>query len=68
MPKFNVTITRDTTESTTVDVEAPDAAVARHLALEEALTAPSNFDWVQDDCSGGEAYLADPDGCVSEIT
>ena len=66
MPKFNVTVTRDTTESTVVDVEADDIEHAKALALAEAHDEPGKFTWVEDDCVAGEPYLADPDNCVED--
>jgi len=68
MAKYLVTVTRDCTESTRVDVEAKDASAARTAALEETNLHPERFTWVQDECSGSNAepYLADPDGCVEE--
>lgn len=59
--RYFVTITRDTTESTRVDVEASSPEEARRLALDEANSDPNAFDWVQDDAFGGDPYLADPD-------
>jgi hypothetical protein len=67
MPKFNVLVTRDTTESTVVDVEADDAEQAKENALHEARLSPENFDWTPDDCMGGEPYLADPDECAQQV-
>lgn len=60
MPKFFVTVTRDTTESTTVDIVADSAAEAERLALEEATASPHNFDWAPDECSGGDPYIPAP--------
>lgn len=52
MPKFNVLVTRDCTESTVVDVEAATEAQARKQAWREIMNGPGNFDWVVDDGSG----------------
>lgn len=61
--KYRIPITRDCTETTWVDVEAVDAKAARDAALEEASQSPEAFEWVADDCSGGqsEPYFAGDD-------
>lgn len=64
--KFNVTVTRDTTESTTVDVEADSAEEAEAKALDEANQDANAFDWVADDCSGGDPYIGDPGNAAEE--
>lgn len=58
MPKFNVIVTRDCTESTVVDVEAIDAAHAKELALAEAMSSPHDFEWKPDDFSGDQSLPA----------
>lgn len=63
MAKFNILITRDVTESTSVDVEADSLAEAIGKALHEARAAPHEFDWTRDDCMGGEPYHAGGDEC-----
>lgn len=67
MPKYNVLVTRDCTESTTVDVEADDPEEAKEKALNEALYRGHLFDWTPDDGSGGgdTPYLADEDECCT---
>lgn len=57
--RFNVSVTRDTTETATVSVEASGMSDARALAVEQAKNDPAAFDWKQDDCTGGEPYIAD---------
>lgn len=61
MPKYLVPITRDVTETTYVDVEASSPLEARELALSEVVDAPYNFDFILDDCSGGDPYFAGGD-------
>lgn len=61
MPKFFVTVTRDTTESTIVDVEAPTKHEAIAKALAEARDNPGAFDWEADECVAGEPYIGDED-------
>jgi hypothetical protein len=58
MPKFLVPITRDTTETTMVDVVADNPRHAVSLALDEVYQTPQDFDFTPDDCSGGDPYFA----------
>ena len=69
MSKFNVIVTRDCTESTTVDVIAADRQEASAKAQAEARAHPSRFDWVHDDGSGGfdVPYVAGGDA-VTEVS
>ncbi len=61
MQKWLVTVTVDTTATTTIDVLASSADEANERALAEARDNPSAFDWVQDDGVMGEPYLPDSD-------
>jgi hypothetical protein len=64
MPKYNVTITRGITESTTVQVEAPYADAAENAAFDK-LHAQDWTDWEVDDGSwnNGDEYVTD----ISEV-
>jgi hypothetical protein len=48
MPRFIVTVTRDTTESTTVEIDAVDADAASEYAIGYTSNNP-NIEWEQDD-------------------
>ena len=48
MPKFHVTVTRDTTESTTLLVDAESESAAEQAALEISYADPS-CEWSGDD-------------------
>lgn len=64
MPKFNIPVTRDCTETTMVDVEAATVEDAIHEALVEANDEPWKFDWTHDDNSGDQnvaEFVGDPD-------
>lgn len=51
--RYRVIITRETTESTVVIVEAADESEAEELALEKASEDyGSGVTWTPDDCSG----------------
>lgn len=63
--KFTVPITRDTTETTMVDVEAATALEARDKALLEVQQYPERFEFTPDDCTGGEPYFAGDDDLES---
>ena len=64
MPKFNVTITRDCTESVELDVEADTREAAIEAALTEAQDS-ADLNWVADDGgTWGDPYFA---GEVSDI-
>ncbi len=67
MAKYLVTVTRNTTESTIVDVEAADANEANIRAIEEARNNPSAFNWVADEGNFAEPYLPDPDSTARDI-
>lgn len=62
MTKYRFTVTRPTTESTTVEVEAASIEAAQDKALSRAFL-DAHADWQPDDGSGhnDEAYLPDPD-------
>lgn len=60
MPKFNVLVTRDTTESTVIDVVAATKEVAEEAALKEARDHPQRFTWTGDDTLLCDPYVADP--------
>tara|TARA_Y100000815_G_scaffold145270_1_gene131537 strand:+ start:1525 stop:1716 length:192 start_codon:yes stop_codon:yes gene_type:complete len=57
MPKFKFTMTRDTTESVSVTVEAPSIEEAH----EEALANPPQAGWEQDENYPQRPYLPDED-------
>lgn len=65
--RYRVIVTRDTTESTVVDVEASSPEEANTKALAEARDYPGRFDWTPDDGVAGDPYLGDPDG-VEEVS
>ena len=58
MPKFSVCLTRDCTESVWIVVEATDREDAVETAMDQSR---GPLAWEHDDCSGGPAYIADPD-------
>ena len=67
MPKYDVTLTRDITESATITVDATDPLDAEEKAYEQATSGiPTSIKWEIDDCSCGlsEPYLPDPDNSV----
>ena len=68
--RYSVIITRDTTESTTVDAEAEDKEGAAEKALEEATMHPERFDWVMNEGNPPtEPYLGDcAENDATEIT
>ena len=68
--RYSVIITRDTTESTTVDVEAEDKEAAAEKALDEAMMHPERFDWVLNEGnSPADPYLGDcAENDATEIT
>lgn len=59
MPKYEVIITRDITESTSVIVFAPDRSEAEGAAL-ESLWNLESADWFVDDnsCRDGDVYVS----------
>jgi hypothetical protein len=59
--RYFVTVTRDTTESTVITVDAANMTAARDVAIEKARNEAGAYNWVPDDCTGGDPYLADPD-------
>lgn len=65
MPKFHVILTRDTTESCVISVEAdtPEEAEERVFEVYNELTRTTIPDWEVDDAAG-RPYLADPGGCA----
>jgi len=67
MPKFRVIVTRDTTESAFITVEADDEEQANERALERAETAEKiggpNLGYERDDCSQSDPYVT---GCDEE--
>lgn len=62
MPKYSFTLTRDTTESVSVTIEADTAEEAFQKALEN----PPVEGWEPDDNTPQDPYLPDPDD-VEEI-
>jgi ABC-type phosphate transport system substrate-binding protein len=68
MPKYEVQLTRDATESVTVIVEAPDPETANERAEELAGTYGENLDnWELDDGSNHEVYFPDAES-TEEVT
>ena len=63
MPKFRFTLTRDLTQSVSVEVEGDDIEQAQQAAL----TNPPQSGWEIDDNPPQDAYLPDPDD-FEEIT
>ena len=67
MPKFRVVITRDTTESAFITVEAEDGDEAHVLAIERAQAAERIggpvLGYERDDCSQSDPYIT---GCDEE--
>jgi hypothetical protein len=62
MPNFLVPITRATTETTMVDVEADTALEARDIALGEVQQFPGDFDWTLDEGNvNSDPYFAGGD-------
>ena len=57
MPRFKIIVTRDTTESVVITVEADSAAGATHLALEKS--RERNADWNQDENFPQPGYVTD---------
>jgi len=57
MPRFKFTLTRDTTESVSVTIEADTIEAAQ----DQALANPPKTGWEPDDNDPGDAYLPDPD-------
>lgn len=67
MPRYNVTITRDTTESVELDLEAPSREEAIEAALQEARDS-LDLNWVADDCGAwGDPYFAGNPSAIEEI-
>ena len=62
MAKYLVLVTRDTTESTEVVVDAPEGTPVREItaAALEHVQCGAPCSWSDDGCPG-EAYLGDPD-------
>lgn len=68
MPKFNVLVTVDVTQSAVVPVEAEDRDTAIQLALEEARSNGSVYEWSNDDCGGSwKPYIADHESAAEEV-
>ena len=60
MPWYNVLVTRDATESTTITLEAESAEAANEQALQKANDSLVD-DWSLDDGNWHKPYLPDPD-------
>ena len=62
MPKFLVPITRDVTETATIEVNANSAHDARDIALFQVTRAPHDYQWEPDDGNvGSDPYFAGDD-------
>jgi len=59
MPKFEVVVTRDCTESIVIDVTAENEDDAREVALAQTKAKPFEA-WERDDCSSSKPYTT---GC-----
>jgi hypothetical protein len=61
MPKFRLLVTRDTTQSTVVEVEATDEDEAGFLARQQVRADQSKFDWELDDTPNAskDPYVTD---------
>ena len=59
MKFFTVIVTRDTTESTTLTIEAHDEAAAGFVALEAIRRDATGLVWDQDDNLPQPAYVTD---------
>lgn len=68
MPKFRVLVTREATESTTVEVTAKNAKKAEEKALEVVGRYGENVDtWEVDDGNQHEVYICDEGNCAEEV-
>lgn len=56
MPRFTVILTRDLTESVSIEVEAKTPEDAEALALDMDTEEPERFQWGLDDNTAGTAY------------
>jgi hypothetical protein len=63
---YDVLVTRDSTESTLIRVEAADQDAAQDTALRAARTDHRHI-WTPDDNMGGEPYIADPDAELEPV-
>lgn len=61
MPRYEIRVTRDVTQSATVVVDALDMDAAQQEAI-MAVRGGMHVDWEPDDCMGSDPYIADPDG------
>ena len=59
MKKYDVIVTRDTTESAIIRVEAESKDQAADIALEKAREAPVGFEWRTNDIYDSDPYLGD---------
>lgn len=64
MPKFDVIVTVDTTESAVIRVEADSMKDANYKALDEARLNGPKYDWQPDDNVSWQPYLGDEDGAT----
>ena len=67
MPTYNVLVTRECCESTTVRVEADDEETAEDKALELAKRNPEKYQWEFDEGNFNETYICDPGNCAQEV-
>jgi hypothetical protein len=61
MPKFNVILTRDLTESVVVTVDAATADDAGEAAIEHIANSEEQFAWETDDNPAQDAYVTSVD-------
>jgi len=59
MPKYSVAVTRDSTETTHVDVEADSVYQAEEKAQYETAVYPHRFNWATDEGNSHEPYIPD---------
>lgn len=68
MPRFSVLLTRDATESTTVEVEADTPEQAEEKALQQVgRYGENNTTWTLDEGNSHEVYCPDPANSVQKI-
>lgn len=67
MPSYDVLVTQDITQSTTIRVEADDPDQAAEKALSKARAKGCELDWTLSDGPCSDPYLGDDEGDVQLI-